>query len=717
MARTRPASWIAALALALALPLSTALPAWAEGVAEPPAAAPSDVVTPSADPAPDQTPPDPDGQPAQPGQRSLPSATTTSGDEAQQLERIGILADEDPEPVASVHGYVGDSYSFDPIPGATVELWAQDADEVAATATVDDEGHYSLPKVADGDYKLYVSASGFFAQWWSEYWWENRDIERWQADVVTVTAGVTATVELTLDPRASISGTITNSLGKPVGNALVTLYRWSDADGDWDEEGSIPTSTAADGRFKVGDLRPGLYEVGDYDLPKGSRVQASGTDGVTLLSFSGMKVGGVLEPTVSGTPWTGNKLVAKPGQGTWKSTTFSYQWLRSGEKIAKATGSSYTVTAADRGHMLQVRVTSKHGYNRFTITSPTTWPAMLAAVPKISGSVASGQKLTAVTGTWQDGTTFGYQWYADGKAISGATKQTFTLTSSQKAKRITVKVTGTYRENIPATSRTSAATAKVATAGTPTVSGTRVVGGTLKAKTGTWTKKTKFSYQWLRNGVAISKATKSSYKLTSADAGKSITVKVTGKRSGYATVSRTSADAPLVIKAATPTISGAAGTGKTLTAKPGSWTAGAAFSYQWYAGGKAISGATGDSLVLTGSQAGKQITVRVTGRVDGYATASKTSKATAKVLKVGAVSISGTATVGSVLTAKAGTWTSKTKLSYQWLRDGVALSGATRSSYRVQAADVGTTVTVRVTGKRSGYATVSTTAAIGVAWG
>ena len=133
-----------------------------------------------------------------------------------------------------------------------------------------------------------------------------------------------------------------------------------------------------------------------------------------------------------------------------------------------------------------------------------------------------------------------YQWYADGKAISGATDPSLVPTKAQKGKRLTAKVTGKYRD-FPQISRTSTRSAKVAIAGTPTVSGAAAVGSTLKAKPGTWTKKTKLSYQWLRNGTAIAKATKSSYKLTVADAGALISVRVTGKLSGYATVSVVSA--------------------------------------------------------------------------------------------------------------------------------------------------------------------------------
>lgn len=68
----------------------------------------------------------------------------------------------------------------------------------------------------------------------------------------------------------------------------------------------------------------------------------------------------------------------------------------------------------------------------------------------------------------------------------------------------------------------------------PTISGTAKVGKTLKAKVKTWKPKpAKLSWQWYRNGVAITGATKTSYKLTKADKGKKLTVRVVGSRVGY----------------------------------------------------------------------------------------------------------------------------------------------------------------------------------------
>ncbi len=48
-------------------------------------------------------------------------------------------------------------------------------------------------------------------------------------------------------------------------------------------------------------------------------------------------------------------------------------------------------------------------------------------------------------------------------------------------------------------------------------------------------------YQWLRNGKAIKKATTSSYKLTTKDKRKKVSVRVTYSKAGLTTVVKTSA--------------------------------------------------------------------------------------------------------------------------------------------------------------------------------
>ncbi|MGP3535624.1 sunset domain-containing protein [Microbacterium sp. RD1] len=189
-------------------------------------------------------------------------------------------------------------------------------------------------------------------------------------------------------------------------------------------------------------------------------------------------------------------------------------------------------------------------------------------------------------------------------------------------------------------SNTSAVTApvlKTLSAGTPTVSGSAVVGSTLSVAPGSWTSGTAFAYQWLANGVVIAKATAASYKAVAADAGKRLSVRVTGSKAGFTTVVKTSAVTAPVLKrltAGTPTVRGTTHVGQTLTVSPGSWTAGSALAYQWFANGAAITGATKTSLVLAAAHRGRTITVRVTGTLAGYVTAAKTSAPTAKIAAV-----------------------------------------------------------------------------------
>ena len=81
----------------------------------------------------------------------------------------------------------------------------------------------------------------------------------------------------------------------------------------------------------------------------------------------------------------------------------------------------------------------------------------------------------------------------------------------------------------------------------PTISGTASVGSTLTAKTGTWSPTpSSMSYQWFRSGTAISGATGLTYELVKADAGKTVTFRVTAKANGFATTSRTSAKTAVV---------------------------------------------------------------------------------------------------------------------------------------------------------------------------
>jgi hypothetical protein len=74
--------------------------------------------------------------------------------------------------------------------------------------------------------------------------------------------------------------------------------------------------------------------------------------------------------------------------------------------------------------------------------------------------------------------------------------------------------------------------------------------------------------------------------------------------------------------------------------------------------------------------------------------------------------ISGSAIVGQTLNASTGAWTSSpTGYAYRWLRDGVAISGATAAAYTLQSADVGHAITVGVIASNAGGASAEAVSA------
>jgi hypothetical protein len=78
----------------------------------------------------------------------------------------------------------------------------------------------------------------------------------------------------------------------------------------------------------------------------------------------------------------------------------------------------------------------------------------------------------------------------------------------------------------------------------------------------------------------------------------------------------------------------------------------------------------------------------------------------------GAVSVSGTASVGGVLSCNPSGWEGATAFAYQWLRNGAAIAGATGATYTVAAADAGQAVSCRATGTNGALAATADSAPV-----
>ena len=122
-----------------------------------------------------------------------------------------------------------------------------------------------------------------------------------------------------------------------------------------------------------------------------------------------------------------------------------------------------------------------------------------------------------------------------------------------------------------------------------------------------------------------------------------------------------------------------------------------------------ISGATGRTYTLADGAEGKAITVQVSFTDDASNDETLTSAATAVASAAtqpnnpttGAPTVSGTAQVGETLTADTSGIADEDGLDdvsfgYQWLADGIDISGATGSTYTLADSDEGKAISVRV---------------------
>ena len=178
--------------------------------------------------------------------------------------------------------------------------------------------------------------------------------------------------------------------------------------------------------------------------------EAHDSDSLDVAAQSANQPGSV---TISGEAKVGSELTATVTDADkFDAANVQYQWLRDGQPIDKANGSTYTLTKDDAGHKITVQATYKDsaGHDENPTSEVTDIPAPPPNQPgsiSITGEAKVGSELTA-TVTDSDGVAADkvqYHWLRDGQAIDGATGKNYTLTAEDAGHKITVKAS--YEDN------------------------------------------------------------------------------------------------------------------------------------------------------------------------------------------------------------------------------------------------------------------------------
>ena len=438
-------------------------------------------------------------------------------------------------------------------------------------------------------------------------------------------------------------------------------------------------------------------DAGNYSVTV-SNVVGTVTSAAAALSV-------ILSPSITTQPVAQTQAVgASANFSVTASGTapLAYRWLKNSATVANGTKYSGATTAAltvatlattDAGNF-SVVITNLAGSVTSSVAPLTVVSAPSIATPPANVSVVSGGS-ASFTVTASGSTPLTYQWLKAGSAlanggnISGATTATLTISPATSADAAGYSV---IVSNALGTATSTAATLTVAIPPaivTAPASATATAGNSVTftvTASGTAT----LAYQWLKNNSAIAGATSATLTLNNVSSADAANYSVTVTN---AVGSVTSAVVTLTVQTP-PAISSQPASASITLGNPVSFSVNATGTtplvFQWLKNGTPIAGANASVLsfaaVTTNDAASYSVTITniVGGLVSSSATLTVSVPPTIIIPPATATVVAGSNTTFTVTAAGSGT------LTYQWLKNGATISGATSATLtlnNVSAAD------------------------------
>jgi hypothetical protein len=319
------------------------------------------------------------------------------------------------------------------------------------------------------------------------------------------------------------------------------------------------------------------------------------------------------------------------GRGSAKSS----RWFRASRVSVAAVGTIVLIAGLTVGPSASASLQAPRYVSAETRSDDAAAKKFISVPnPTIKGAFRVGQVITVITGeVIPTPSMIKYQWYRDGKLIRGADSRKYKLRSVDLGHMVKAKMTLSSNANAPMSKWTEDRRVKkgvIAVSQSLSILGTAKYGKTVNA-VGKWTKGSRVSFSWYRNGKRISGASRSSLKLTSGVIGASVSARAVVKKSGYTT--RTIYSQPVKIVPATitvksaPKVSGKIRVGSKVTAAGFAFSSKpTSFRYQWYRQGKSIKGAALKTYRIANADIGKQLSVKVAAKRANHSTKAASSE-------------------------------------------------------------------------------------------
>ena len=412
-----------------------------------------------------------------------------------------------------------------------------------------------------------------------------------------------------------------------------------------------------------------------------------------------------IAPTITAQPAAATATEGGPATFTVVATgtaPLAYQWQRNGAAISGATTASYTAPAValgDNGAQYSVVISNSAGSvtsSSALLTAQAAAPPAIVAQPVAVSIVAPATATFSVTA---QGSSLAYQWSRNGTPIGGATSASYTTPATALADSgalFAVTVSNARGNAISDEAELTVTTAAQAPAIATEPAGVTVDSGATASFSVVATGTAPLTYQWRRNGAAITGANAANYTTPATVDGDDGAV--------YSVVIDNAIAMPVVSAAAIldvipaitpPSISAQPAAQSVIVGQTATFSVAATGStplaYQWRRNGSAIGGATAASYTTPATviaDNGTVFSVVVSNASATQATsAGATLSVTAAVIaaSITAQPVDATVGVGQSATFSVSA-TGTAPLAYQWRRNGAAIAGATAASYTVASA-------------------------------